>query len=74
MPAAKVLTVLPLTEHTAGVVLAYTTGLVDGPPEALSAKLAPGAYTGAAGVALKPVIACAAAVIATSSTACGAAL
>ncbi|MNW22861.1 hypothetical protein D3C71_2246040 [compost metagenome] len=64
---------LPLTVHTEVVVLANTTGLVDAPGVAETAKVPPGAYTGEAGLAAKSVMAWLATVMATSSRTCGAA-
>ena len=74
MPAVSIVAVLPLTVQTAGVVLAKTTGLVDAPPVADSANVPFGANTGAAGLAVKLVMAWAARPIATLRTTCGAAL
>ena len=64
---------LPATVHTAGEALANSTGLVDGPGVAETVKLPPGAYTGAAGLAAKLLIACVAGPMFTASVACGAA-
>ena len=74
LPAATIVTVLPLTVQTAGVVLAKTTGLVDAPPVADRVNVPFGAYTGAAGLALKLAIAWAARPMLTLSATCVAGL
>ena len=74
LPAATMVTVLPATVHTAAVVLAKTTGLPEAPPLADTLKVPPGANTGEAGFAAKPVMAWVAVAIVTARLACGAAL
>jgi hypothetical protein len=73
VPADSIVTVVPVTVQTAGVVLPKTTGLVDAPAVAEIANVPPGENVGAAGVATKPVMACAPRPMATSSVTCGAA-
>ena len=74
VPAVTIVAVLPLIVHTAGDVLANTTGLVEGPGVADTVKVPPGVNTGAEGVAAKFVIAWFAAAMTTLSETCGAAV
>ena len=66
VPAERMVTVAPLTEHTPLDVLANTTGLPEAPPSAESVNVAAGAYIGAAGLAANAVMACGALSITTA--------
>ena len=55
----SIVTVLPLTVHTVGAVLAYTTALLEPPPVADTLKVPFGLKAGAPGLAAKLLIACA---------------
>ena len=57
LPAETIVTVAPATVQTAGVVLANTTGLPEAPPVAETMNVPPAVNTGAAGVAVKAVMA-----------------